>query len=150
MRACDTITPVKPPSPAGMATCLLSTKTQRHRHCRPLRERRGDDDGTAVFRGKFLDGLADAYERDELNVEGACAVLANPETFNQLKDMLYRKNWVVYAKRPFAGPEQVFKYLGRYTHRVGISNHRLARERVWPTYAFCRRCGRHMRIRHCS
>jgi hypothetical protein len=52
-------------------------------------------------------------------------VLANPESFNQLKDTLYRKNWVVYAKRPFAGPERVFKYLGRYTHRVGISNHRL-------------------------
>jgi hypothetical protein len=78
-----------------------------------------------LFRGKFLDGLADAYERGELNSEGACAVLANPESFNQLKDTLYRKNWVVYAKRPFAGPEQVFKYLGRYTHRVGISNHRL-------------------------
>jgi hypothetical protein len=78
-----------------------------------------------LFRGKFLDGLADAYERGELNLEGACAVLANPESFNQLKDTLYRKNWVVYAKRPFAGPERVFKYLGRYTHRVGISNHRL-------------------------
>lgn len=78
-----------------------------------------------LFRGKFLDGLADIYERGQLNVEGACAVLANPERFNQLKDTLYRKSWVVYAKRPFAGPDQVFKYLGRYTHRVGISNHRL-------------------------
>lgn len=78
-----------------------------------------------LFRGKFLDGLADAYERGELKLEDACAALADPECFNQLKDTLYRKNWVVYAKRPFAGPEQVFKYLGRYTHRVGISNHRL-------------------------
>jgi hypothetical protein len=78
-----------------------------------------------LFRGKFLDGLADAYERGELKLEDACAALAHPECFNQLKDTLYRKNWVVYAKRPFAGPEQVFKYLGRYTHRVGISNHRL-------------------------
>ena len=78
-----------------------------------------------LFRGKFLDGLADAYERGELKLEDACAVLADPEGFNQLKDTLYRKNWVVYAKRPFAGPEQVFKYLGRYTHRVGISNQRL-------------------------
>lgn len=78
-----------------------------------------------LFRGKFLDGLADVYERGELNLEGACAVLANPDGFTQLKDTLYRKSWVVYAKRPFAGPEQVFKYLGRYTHRVGISNHRL-------------------------
>jgi len=80
---------------------------------------------SGLFRGKFLDGLATAYERGELNLEGACAVLANSEGFNQLKDTLYRKNWVVYAKRPFAGPEQVFKYLGQYTHRVGISNQRL-------------------------
>ncbi len=78
-----------------------------------------------LFRGKFLDGLAHAYEHGELNLEGACAALASPEGFRRLKDTLYRKNWVVYAKRPFAGPEQVFKYLGRYTHRVGISNHRL-------------------------
>jgi len=78
-----------------------------------------------LFRGKFLDGLAGAYARGELDLGGACATLATPEAFNLLKDTLYRKNWVVYAKRPFAGPEQVFKYLGRYTHRVGISNHRL-------------------------
>jgi len=80
---------------------------------------------SALFRGKFLDGLACAYERGELDLEGACAELANPDAFARLKDTLYRKNWVVYAKRPFAGPEQVFKYLGQYTHRVGISNHRL-------------------------
>jgi len=80
---------------------------------------------SALFRGKFLDGLARAYERGELDLGGACAELANPEVFGCLKDTLYRKDWVVYAKRPFAGPEQVFKYLGQYTHRVGISNHRL-------------------------
>jgi len=78
-----------------------------------------------LFRGKFLDELAQAYDRGELDLGGACVELANPEVFGQLKDTLYRKNWVVYAKRPFAGPEQVFKYLGQYTHRVGISNHRL-------------------------
>jgi hypothetical protein len=80
---------------------------------------------SALFRGKFLDGLARAYECGELDLGGACAGLANPEDFARLKDTLYRKNWVVYAKRPFAGPEQVFKYLGQYTHRVGLSNHRL-------------------------
>ena len=80
---------------------------------------------SALFRGKFLAGLAGAYERGEFDLEGACAELANPDAFARLKDTLYRKNWVVYAKRPFAGPEQVFKYLGQYTHRVGISNHRL-------------------------
>jgi hypothetical protein len=78
-----------------------------------------------LFRGKFLDELAGAYERGELDLGGTCATLAAPEEFNLLKCTLYRKNWVVYAKRPFAGPKQVFKYLGRYTHRVGISNHRL-------------------------
>lgn len=78
-----------------------------------------------LFRGKFLDGLARAYERGELHLEGACVELADPAAFGRLKATLYRKAWVVYAKRPFAGPEQVFKYLGRYTHRVGISNHRL-------------------------
>jgi len=52
-------------------------------------------------------------------------MLASSEGFNRLEDTPYRKNWVVYAKRPFAGPEQVFKYPGRYTHRVGISNQRL-------------------------
>jgi Putative transposase/Transposase zinc-binding domain len=80
---------------------------------------------SSLFRGKFLEGLAHVYERGELDLGGACAMHASSEGFNQLKDTLYRKNWVVYAKRPFAGPEQVFKYLGRYTHRVGISNQRL-------------------------
>jgi hypothetical protein len=61
---------------------------------------------SALFRGKFLDGLVRAYERGELHLGGACARLANPETSSQLKDTLYRKNWVVYAKRPFAGPER--------------------------------------------
>jgi hypothetical protein len=70
-----------------------------------------------LFRGLFLDGLRRAHAAGELDV--AAADLA------QLIDSLYRTDWVVYAKRPFGGPEQVFKYLGRYTHRVGISNQRL-------------------------
>jgi hypothetical protein len=78
-----------------------------------------------LFRGKFLDGLARSYDHGKLDLGGACAPLADRKVFSNLKDTLYRKGWVVYAKRPFAGPEQVFKYLGRYTHRVGISNHRL-------------------------
>src|SRR5206468_3302496 len=45
--------------------------------------------------------------------------------FARFKDQLYRQDWIVYAKRPFAGPRQLFRYLGRYTHRVGLSNHRL-------------------------
>jgi hypothetical protein len=49
----------------------------------------------------------------------------DPQSFDHLRASLFRKSWVVYAKRPFGGPEQVLRYLGRYTHRVGISNHRL-------------------------
>jgi hypothetical protein len=78
-----------------------------------------------VFRGKLLEGLARLYESGALEVSGPCASLADPATFTQLKDLLYRKDWVVYAKRPFGGPKQVFQYLGRYTHRVGLSNRRL-------------------------
>jgi hypothetical protein len=78
-----------------------------------------------VFRGKFLEGLDRLYQAGTLKLMGPCASLANPAAFGRLKDQLYRSDWVVYAKKPFGGPDQVFKYLGRYTHRVGISNQRL-------------------------
>ena len=51
--------------------------------------------------------------------------LAAPDVFAAFRDQLYRKDWVVYQKPPFDGPEHVYRYLGRYTHRVAISNHRL-------------------------
>jgi hypothetical protein len=78
-----------------------------------------------VFRGKLLDGLARLYEDQLLCLAGPCAPLADPTSFQKLKDQLYAADWVVYAKRPFGGPEQVFRSLGRYTHRVGLSNQRL-------------------------
>ena len=78
-----------------------------------------------VFRGKLLDGLTRLYHAQQLDLQGACATLADPETFANLTDRLYRKPWVVYAKPPFGSRQQVFDYIGRYTHRVGISNHRL-------------------------
>jgi len=78
-----------------------------------------------VFRAKLLEGLDRLFERRALDHGRPCAELADPDTFARLKDRLYRKEWVVYAKRPFGGPDQVFQYLGRYTHRVGISNQRL-------------------------
>ena len=78
-----------------------------------------------VFRGKFLDALQRAYDAGGLTLEGPLASLAEPTTFHNLKNRLYGKAWVVYAKRTFGGPEQVFNYLGQYTHRVGISNGRL-------------------------
>jgi Putative transposase/Transposase zinc-binding domain len=78
-----------------------------------------------VFRGKLLDGLSDLHAKQTLDLGGPCAPLADPAAFAALKDALYQKDWVVYAKRPFGGPTQVFQYLGRYTHRVGLSNQRL-------------------------
>jgi hypothetical protein len=79
----------------------------------------------ALFRGKFLDGLLRAHARGELVLQGPAAKLADPRRFACLRDKLCRMRWVVYAKPPFGGPEQVFRYLGRYTHRVGLSNQRL-------------------------
>ena len=56
---------------------------------------------------------------------GSTAELTEHKPWRKFLDGLYHKDWVVYAKPPFAGPEHVFRYLGRYTHRVAISNHRL-------------------------
>jgi hypothetical protein len=79
----------------------------------------------ALFRGKFLDGLRRLYTAGDLAFGPGCAELADPEHFHRFVDHLYGEDWVVYAKPPFAGPEHVYRYLGRYTHRVGISNQRL-------------------------
>lgn len=78
-----------------------------------------------LFRGKFLARLRQLYERGQLVLDGSLAALRTPASFRRLLDALYRTDWVVYAKRPFGGPEQIYNYLGRYTHRVGLSNQRL-------------------------
>jgi hypothetical protein len=78
-----------------------------------------------VFRGKFVAGLKQAFHSGRLSLPGNLAALAQPKTFAAWLRSLFRKDWVVYAKRPFGGPEYVLHYLGRYTHRVAISNHRL-------------------------
>ncbi len=78
-----------------------------------------------LFRGKFLAGLQEAYDAGELRLTGSVATLTEPAYFRELLTTLYRRNWIVYAKPPFGGPEQVYRYLGRYTHRVAISNGRL-------------------------
>lgn len=78
-----------------------------------------------VFRGKFLTPLAGQFARGRLARSGATAALGEPHAQRALFAALRAKSWVVYAKRPFAGPEQVLQYLGRYTHRVAISNERL-------------------------
>jgi len=78
-----------------------------------------------VFRGKFVAALKRAVRDGQLRFHGDLTPLAQPKTFSSWLRTLFRKDWVVYAKRPFGGPEHVLHYLGRYTHRVAISNHRL-------------------------
>jgi hypothetical protein len=78
-----------------------------------------------LFRGKFLAALDRAYQDGELDLAGSTAALADPEAWRRFKNGLYKKDWVVYAKPPFGGAKQVFNHLGRYTHRIAISNHRI-------------------------
>jgi hypothetical protein len=94
-----------------------------------------------VFRGKFIAFLKKAVSRGELEYHGGLSPLAEPEAMERLLDQAVRHDWVVYAKRPFGGPEAVLKYLARYTHRVAISNRRLLRLEngqvtfAWKDYA---------------
>jgi hypothetical protein len=94
-----------------------------------------------VFRGKCIDALRRAYDRDELDLAGATASLRDPAQWHAFVDALFQTDWVVYAKPAFGGATAVLRYLGRYTHRVAISNHRLVAfdgERVtfhWKDYA---------------
>jgi len=78
-----------------------------------------------VFRGKFVDALKQAFHNGQLNFHADLKLLADPKTFAAWLRPLFREKWVVYLKPPFGGPEYVLQYLGRYTHRVAISNHRL-------------------------
>jgi hypothetical protein len=78
-----------------------------------------------VFRGKFVAGLRQAFQEGQLNFHGDLTCLAQPKIFTAWLRPLFRKDWVVYSKPPFGGPEYVLQYLGRYTHRVAVSNHRL-------------------------
>lgn len=78
-----------------------------------------------VFQGKYLAGLQRLYARGKLEFHGQLAPLRDVATFQELVRSVSAKRWVVYAKRPFAGPDQVLRYVGRYTHRVAISPLRL-------------------------
>jgi hypothetical protein len=78
-----------------------------------------------IFRGKFVDALKQAFQNGQLRFAGDLKLLAQPKIFAAWLRPLFRQDWVVYLKRPFGGPEYVLHYLGRYTHRVAISNHRL-------------------------
>jgi len=78
-----------------------------------------------VFRGKFVAALQQAFREGQLVFHGDLTLLAQPKIFAAWLRPLFRKDWVVYSKPPFGGPLYVLQYLGRYTHRVAISNHRL-------------------------
>ena len=73
----------------------------------------------------FVAALKQAFQNGQLNFQGDLKLLAQPKIFAAWLRPLYRQDWVVYLKPPFGGPEYVLQYLGRYTHRVAISNHRL-------------------------
>jgi len=131
---------------------------------------------SALFRGKFLDLLKRCFTSHDLVFSGRISHLKEPETFESFRTRFYHKKWVVYCKPPFGGPEGVLKYIGRYTHRIAISNNRILSNQdgrvsfLWRDYAddnrqktmtlqtdeFIRRFllhilpDRFVRIRHCG
>ena len=80
---------------------------------------------SAVFKGKFLSLLKQAYFNKQLKFEGEISPLQFKNNFKLLLNLLYGKKWVVYAKKPFKNAVHIINYLGRYTHRVAISNQRI-------------------------
>lgn len=78
-----------------------------------------------MFRGKFIAALKADFALGRFTFPGRTTVLGTPSGFSDLVGQLYRKDWVVYCKPPFGGPKKVLDYLGHYTHRVAISNHRI-------------------------
>jgi hypothetical protein len=112
--------------------CWLSTKPDFFLPIPVLRK---------AFRGKFVAGLKRLRQRGKLCRDGPGCIFSDPKQWAKLLRRLHLRRWMVYAKAPFGGPMQVLRYLGRYTHRVAISNHRLVAfdgERVsfqWKDYA---------------
>jgi hypothetical protein len=80
-----------------------------------------------VFRGIFHDYLRQSYKSGELRFDGHISELKEENSFNELLNGLYNQDWHVYCKPPFKSPEKVIDYLGRYTHRVAISNERIVK-----------------------
>jgi len=78
-----------------------------------------------AFRNRYLQKLEKAYKKNKLIFPGKTASIGSQKAFGEMIKKLSVTDWIAYAKRPFAGPEQVLEYLGRYTHRVAISNNRL-------------------------
>lgn len=90
-------------APSG---CWKNTKS-KGRYLFPVRAM------SIVFKNKYMEGFLRLLKAENKNIEPS------------LRETLYSKNWIVYAKQPFGGPAQVIEYLGRYTHKVAISNHRI-------------------------
>ena len=96
---------------------------------------------SALFRGKFLDLLQKSFKADNIVLSGSISQLKEPETFESFRRHLYNKKWVVYCKPPFDGAKGVLQYLGRYTHRIAISNNRILANQngkvsfLWRDYA---------------
>lgn len=80
---------------------------------------------SVLFRSKFIDHLRQAHKKRNLRLEGLCAQWHSYPSMNRLLNTVYRKDWVVYSKEPFAGPEKLLDYLGRYVKRIAISNERI-------------------------
>jgi hypothetical protein len=78
-----------------------------------------------VFRGKFMDYLKKAFKKGELSFPGNTEPHGTEQGFSQLINQLWENKWVVYSGEPFGSPQQALDYMGRYTHRVAISNHRI-------------------------
>jgi predicted Zn-ribbon and HTH transcriptional regulator len=79
----------------------------------------------SAFKNRYLKLLSDAYLKNKLVFTKKTAALESKQNFQQLINSVSKTKWIAYAKRPFAGPQQVLDYLGRYTHRVAISNNRI-------------------------
>ncbi len=80
---------------------------------------------SSLFKGKMLSGFKRAVEKGDIRFHGHLEQYTDPARWKAYLDGLYAKNWVAYCKPPFAGAGQVLKYLGGYTHRMAISNHRI-------------------------
>jgi hypothetical protein len=78
-----------------------------------------------LCRRLYLEGLREAYEQNKLLFFGECLPIEEEKTFFAWLNKQRKVDWVVYAKRPFSGPQAVLAYLSRYTHRIAIANSRL-------------------------
>jgi hypothetical protein len=92
------------------------------------------------FRKRYLNKLEKAYGQDKLCFHGRASDFADKQVFKQLIKTLKGKEWITYSKQPFGGPEHVLEYLGRYTHRVAMTNNRIVSiEDGRVTFRFCDR-----------